>query len=127
MKNLLAEGRCPPWVTGDEVYGRDAKLCAFLEEQGIGYVLKIPCSFRVTLPAGQKVCAVMPPGWRGRCLADRLGRARVQRANETTGGRGWPPPRPAITCSSAAAAPSPLSWLTFSATCPRAGPTRSPR
>jgi hypothetical protein len=26
VKQLLAEGRCPPWVTGDEVYGRDAKL-----------------------------------------------------------------------------------------------------
>ncbi len=56
VKELITEGRCPPWVTGDEVYGRDAKLRTFLEEQGTGYVLKIPCSFRVTLPAGQKVC-----------------------------------------------------------------------
>ena len=29
IKQVLAEGRCPPWVTGDEVYGRDAKLRAF--------------------------------------------------------------------------------------------------
>src|SRR5215471_16009038 len=57
VRELITEGRCPPWVTGDEVYGRDAKLRTFLEDQGTGYVLKIPWSFRVTLPAGQKVRA----------------------------------------------------------------------
>ena len=57
VKQLLAEGRCPPWVTGDEVYGRDAKLRTLLEDRRTGYVLKIPCSFRVTLPAGQKARA----------------------------------------------------------------------
>jgi SRSO17 transposase len=57
ITGLLAEGRCPPWVTGDEVYGRDAKLRAFLEDQHTGYVLKIPCSFRITLPTGQKMRA----------------------------------------------------------------------
>jgi SRSO17 transposase len=57
VKQLAAEGRCPPWVTGDEVYGRDAKLRAFLEQRRTGYVLKIPCSFRVTLPTGQKIRA----------------------------------------------------------------------
>jgi SRSO17 transposase len=57
VKDLLAEGRCPPWVTGDEVYGRDAKLRTFLEDQGTGHVLKIPCSFRITLPTGQKMRA----------------------------------------------------------------------
>jgi hypothetical protein len=44
-------------VTGDEVYGRDAKLRQAVEDQGTGYVLKIPCSFRVTLPTGQKIRA----------------------------------------------------------------------
>jgi hypothetical protein len=44
-------------VTGDEVYGRDAKLRSFLEDQHTGYVLKIPCSFRITLPTGQKIRA----------------------------------------------------------------------
>lgn len=57
VTELLAEGRCPPWVTGDEVYGRDAKLRTVLEDKHTGYVLKIPCSFRVTLPSGQKVRA----------------------------------------------------------------------
>ena len=44
-------------MSGDEVHGRDAKLRTVLEEQRTGYVLKIPCSFRVTLPTGQKVRA----------------------------------------------------------------------
>jgi SRSO17 transposase len=57
VKELITEGRCPPWVTGDEVYGRDAGLRTVLEDQHTGFVLKIPCSFRVTLPAGQKVRA----------------------------------------------------------------------
>ncbi len=57
VRQLLAEGCCPPWVTGDEVYGRDATLRTFLEDQHTGYVLKIPCSFRVTLPTGQKIRA----------------------------------------------------------------------
>ena len=57
IRQVIAEGRCPPWVTGDEVYGRDARLRSVLEGQGTGYVLKIPCSFRVTLPTGQKVRA----------------------------------------------------------------------
>src|SRR5262245_12052423 len=43
VKQLRGERRCPPWVTGDEVYGRDTKLRSFLEDQGTGYVLKIPC------------------------------------------------------------------------------------
>ncbi len=34
-----------------------SKLRTFLEDQGTGYVLKVPCSFRVTLAAGQKVRA----------------------------------------------------------------------
>jgi SRSO17 transposase len=54
---IIAEGSCPPWVTGDEVYGRDAKLRSFLEARRTGYVLGVPCSFRVTLPAGQKIRA----------------------------------------------------------------------
>ena len=57
VKQLRTEGRCPPWVTGDEVYGRDAGLRQALEDQLTGYVLKIPRSFRITLPTGQKARA----------------------------------------------------------------------
>jgi hypothetical protein len=57
VQELRAEGRCPPWVTGGEVYGRGTKLRAFLEASRTGEVLKVPCSFRVTLPTGQKARA----------------------------------------------------------------------
>jgi len=57
LTELIAGGSCPPWVTGDEVYGRDARLRAFLEAARTGYVLKIPCSLRITLPSGQKTRA----------------------------------------------------------------------
>jgi SRSO17 transposase len=57
LDEVAAEGCCPPWVTGDEVYGRDTKLRAAIEAHRTGYVLKIPCSFRVTLPTGQKIRA----------------------------------------------------------------------
>jgi hypothetical protein len=55
LEEMIAEGPCPPWVTGDEVYGRDAKLRAFLEARRVGYVPGVPCSFRITLPTGQKL------------------------------------------------------------------------
>jgi SRSO17 transposase len=57
LDEITAGRRCPPWVSGDEVYGRDAKLRAAIEAHHAGYVLKIPCSFRITLPTGQKIRA----------------------------------------------------------------------
>ena len=36
LGEIIAEGSCPPWVTGDEVYGRDAKLRSFLEARRTG-------------------------------------------------------------------------------------------
>jgi SRSO17 transposase len=41
LAGLHAEGRLPPWVTGDEVYGADPKLRAWLESVDTGYVLAI--------------------------------------------------------------------------------------
>jgi SRSO17 transposase len=41
LADLHAEGRLPAWVTGDEVYGADPKLRAWLEQVGTGYVLGI--------------------------------------------------------------------------------------
>lgn len=37
------------WVAGDEVYGRASKLRAACETAGKGYVLGVPCDFRVRL------------------------------------------------------------------------------
>jgi hypothetical protein len=36
------------WCTADAVYGRDRKLREYCEGNDIGYVLGVPCSFRVT-------------------------------------------------------------------------------
>jgi SRSO17 transposase len=55
LTGLTGAGGCPPWCAGDEVDGRDTKLRAFLEGQGIGYVLGVPCSFRITVPSGRKI------------------------------------------------------------------------
>ncbi len=41
LADLHAEGRLPPWVSGDEVYGADPSLRAWLESVGTGYVLAI--------------------------------------------------------------------------------------
>jgi SRSO17 transposase len=41
LADLRAEGRLPPWVTADEVYGADPKLRAWLESAGTGYVLAV--------------------------------------------------------------------------------------
>ncbi|MGH3997353.1 MAG: transposase [Pseudonocardiaceae bacterium] len=47
----------PPWVTADEVYGRDPAVRAFCEDRGVGYVLGVPCSFTLTLTSGRRVRA----------------------------------------------------------------------
>lgn len=59
LADLHAEGRLPGWVTGDEVYGRDPGLRAWLEDPqvGTGYVLAISTSTRVTLARNTTVRA----------------------------------------------------------------------
>jgi SRSO17 transposase len=51
LADLHAEARLPGWVTGDEVYGRDPTLRAWLEsgEVNTGYVLGISKSTRICL------------------------------------------------------------------------------
>jgi SRSO17 transposase len=51
LADLHAEGRLPGWVTGDEVYGRDPNLRAWLEspEVNTGYVLAISASTRIAV------------------------------------------------------------------------------
>jgi SRSO17 transposase len=41
------------WVAGDEVYGGDPKLAAWLEDHRIGYVLAVSCDHQVRTPAGK--------------------------------------------------------------------------
>lgn len=63
-------GARPDWLTSDAVYGRDRDLREYCEHQQIGYVLQVPCSFRITLPSGVTMRAdtaaatiLTPPCW----------------------------------------------------------------
>jgi SRSO17 transposase len=47
LVRALDAGVPASWVTGDEVYGADPKLRAFVEGRGIGYVLAVACDHRV--------------------------------------------------------------------------------
>jgi SRSO17 transposase len=59
LADLHAEGRLPAWVTGDEVYGRDPGLRAWLESEQVntGYVLGISKSTRIAFATGTTVRA----------------------------------------------------------------------
>ena len=55
LAELHTEGRLPPWMTGDEVYGRDPSLRSWLESDQVntGYVLGISKSTPIAFtPAG---------------------------------------------------------------------------
>jgi SRSO17 transposase len=49
---VLAAGVALAWAAGDEVYGRDPKLRAFLEQQQVGYVLAVGVDFSAPTAAG---------------------------------------------------------------------------
>jgi SRSO17 transposase len=69
LADLHAEGRLPPWVTGDEVYGAHPGLRSWLEHTGIGYVLGIskstPVAFtrHATTRADQALKTLMASDW----------------------------------------------------------------
>jgi hypothetical protein len=42
----------PPWVAGDEVYGRSGALRTFLQDNQIGYVMRVGRAFHVALMPG---------------------------------------------------------------------------
>ncbi|MQA26175.1 MAG: hypothetical protein GEU94_12055 [Micromonosporaceae bacterium] len=98
LADLRGEGTLPPWVTGDEVYGRDPGLRDWLEEQRTGYVLGVPKSMPVTLGSGRAARAdavlrlIAPKAWTiDSCGAGSKGERRYAWA--------WRPlPVPAITC-----------------------------
>lgn len=54
LTDLESAGVLPPWVTSDEVYGRDRALRTFLEDREVGYVLGVPINFTVALNAKTK-------------------------------------------------------------------------
>jgi SRSO17 transposase len=51
-RDMLADHTMPPWAAGDEVYGRAGELREFLQDNGVGYVLRVGCAFRVELLPG---------------------------------------------------------------------------
>jgi SRSO17 transposase len=55
-----------PWCTADAVYGRDGTLRSFCERNAIGYVLGVPCSFRVALNWQKKLRVDATPRILGR-------------------------------------------------------------
>jgi SRSO17 transposase len=57
LQEALDAGIEVPWVAADEVYGQDPGLREVCEERGVGYVLGVPCSFRVPLSSGAKMRA----------------------------------------------------------------------
>jgi SRSO17 transposase len=59
LADLHAEGRLPDWVSGDEVYGRDPNLRAWLESPQVntGYVLAISASTPIALNSATTVRA----------------------------------------------------------------------
>lgn len=89
---MVADGTMPPWCAGDEVYGRSSELRGFCAEHGIGYVLRVGCTFRVELAPGLRMradeaVAGWPPTIPGRCT-----RSPGPRVNAATAGPGSPPP-----------------------------------
>ena len=50
----LEAGTPAGWVAGDEVYGQDPQLRTALEARGVGYVLGVACTHRVTVHAGPR-------------------------------------------------------------------------
>lgn len=51
LADAIADGTMPPWVAGDEVYGRSGPLRTFLQDNNIGYVMRVGCAFTVELPS----------------------------------------------------------------------------
>ena len=52
LKRAVAAGVPFSWVTADEAYGDNRPLRAFLEEEGIAYVLAVARDHLVATPAG---------------------------------------------------------------------------
>jgi len=52
LTDMVADATMPPWVAGDEVYGRSSKLREFLQGNEIGYVMRVGCAFHIQVRSG---------------------------------------------------------------------------
>ncbi len=57
LADMIADQTMPPWVAGDEVYGRSGALRTFLQDKEIGYVMRVGCAFHVELAPGRSMRA----------------------------------------------------------------------
>ncbi|MFC4859506.1 IS701 family transposase [Actinophytocola glycyrrhizae] len=57
LADMIADATIPPWIAGDEVYGRAGKLRAFMADNGIGYVMRVGCAFTIETGPGQRIRA----------------------------------------------------------------------
>nr|WP_233574178.1 IS701 family transposase [Amycolatopsis panacis] len=57
LAEMIADATIPPWIAGDEVYGRSGKLRTFLEDNGIGYVMRVGCAFTLEVTPDQRMRA----------------------------------------------------------------------
>ena len=57
LADMIADQTMPPWAAGDEVYGRSSTLRTFLQNNRIGYVLRVGCAFTAEMPSGQRLRA----------------------------------------------------------------------
>jgi hypothetical protein len=93
----FAGGAVFDFVCGDEVYGACTRLREFLEGRHQAYVLRVPCSFRLTLArAVTRTCAEVATG-----LLKGPRRWEVRSAGKGSKGQrwyAWALVAPAITC-----------------------------
>jgi SRSO17 transposase len=85
VADALADGVAVDFVCGDEVYGSCTLLRDYLEEQGQGYVLRVPSIFRVTLARG--VSLTCAEAVRRLCAGAR--RWEVRSAGKGSKGERW--------------------------------------
>lgn len=57
LADMVADGTIPPWIAGDEVYGRCGTLRTFLEDNETGYVMRVGRAFTLQLAPGQRMRA----------------------------------------------------------------------
>ncbi len=92
LTSMVTDQTMPPWCAGDEVYGRASELRTFLEDNEIGYVLRVGCTFHTDLAAGirLRMDAVAtrfltdPGAWQIRGVAGSKGERRYNWAWVTT-------------------------------------------
>jgi SRSO17 transposase len=83
LTDMVADTTMPPWAAGDEVYGRAGELRKFLQDNEIGYVLRVGCAFHVEVAPGVKARAedlvarfVQPDAWQVCSVAGSKGERR---------------------------------------------------